>query len=92
MILQKLYHMNRINYLLLLIFLIPVSLLAQTTQVRGVVKDSASGNPITGVSVELRSAKGRLAQTTTNVNGEYNLQSATTATRIAFYSRGNENR
>jgi TonB-linked SusC/RagA family outer membrane protein len=80
--------MNRINYLLLLIFLIPVSLLAQTTQVRGVIKDSASGNPITGVSVELRSAKGRLAQTTTNVNGEYNLQSATTATRIVFTHAG----
>jgi TonB-linked SusC/RagA family outer membrane protein len=80
--------MNKINYLLLLIFLIPISLFSQTTQVRGIVKDSASGLPLSGVSVELRSAKGKLAGTTTNKNGEYNLQSATSATRIIFSHTG----
>ncbi|HEV7781209.1 MAG TPA: SusC/RagA family TonB-linked outer membrane protein [Chitinophagaceae bacterium] len=80
--------MSKINYLLLLLFLIPVSLFAQTTQVRGVVRDSASGNPLSGVSVELRGPQGKLAQTITNVNGEYNFQSATTATVIAFSYTG----
>ena len=80
--------MNKITYLLLLTFLIPVSLFAQTTQVRGVVKDSASGNPLSGVSVELRSLKGKVAGATTNKNGEYNLQSTTPATRIVFSHTG----
>jgi len=80
--------MNKINYLLLLIFLIPISLFAQTTQLRGVVRDSASGNPLSGVSVELRSAKGKVAGATTNKNGEYNLQSATPATTIVFSHTG----
>jgi len=64
--------MNKINYLLLLTFLIPISLFAQTTQVHGVIRDSASGNPLSSVSVELRSAKGKVAGATTNKNGEYN--------------------
>src|SRR5258705_7838669 len=80
--------MNKINYLLLLTLLLPMSLFAQTTQVRGVVKDSASGNPLSGVSVELRNLKGRLAGATTNKNGEYNLQSTTPATRIVFSHTG----
>ncbi len=80
--------MNKINYLLLLIFLIPISLFSQTTQVRGVVKDSASGMPLSGVTVELRNAKGKLAGATTDKNGAYNLQSATTATRIVFSHTG----
>ena len=80
--------MNKINYLLLLTFLIPVSLFAQTTQVRGVVKDSASGIPLIGVSVELRSAKGKVAGATTDKNGAYRLHSTTPATRIVFSHTG----
>lgn len=79
--------MNKINYLLLLIFLIPVSLFAQT-QVRGVVRDSTSGVPLGGVSVELRNARATVAQTTTNQNGEYSLQSTSNATRIVFTHTG----
>lgn len=76
--------MNKINYLFLLTFLIPVSLFAQTTQVRGIVRDSASGNLLVGVSVELRSTKGKVAGTTTDAKGEYNVQAPSTATRIIF--------
>jgi len=65
-----------------------MSLFAQTTQVRGIVKDSVSGSPLSGVSVELRNLKGRLAGATTNKNGEYNLQSSTPATRIVFSHTG----
>ena len=77
--------MNKINYLLLLIFFIPVSLFAQTVQVHGVIKDSATGNPLSGVTVELRNLQGKVtASGTSNANGEYNIQSTGAATTIAF--------
>src|SRR6187397_3028457 len=84
-------HMNKINYLLLLIFLIPVSLFAQNVHVRGVIRDSATGNPMSGVTVELRNLQGKVAGSgASNANGEYNIQSTGAATTIAFSYVGME--
>ena len=77
--------MNKISYLLLLIFLLPVSLFAQTVQVRGVIRDSATGNPLSGVTVELRNLQGKVTGSgASNANGEYNIQSTGAANTIAF--------
>ncbi len=80
--------MNKINYLLFLLFLLPPGLFAQTTEVRGVVRDSATGTPLSGVTVELRNTNGKIAEAITNKNGEYTLQSTATATRIVFSHTG----
>lgn len=68
--------------LLLLVFALPAPLqsLAQTI-VRGTVRDAVSGDPMPFVSVSI---KGTTTGTTTDVKGNYELQTSEDASRVQF--------
>ncbi len=57
--------------LMLLLFFLPMPLLAQTVQVSGKVTDAESGEALPGVTIV---AKGTTIGTVTNFDGEYNLE------------------
>jgi TonB-dependent starch-binding outer membrane protein SusC len=69
-----------IKLLLLLLMMIPVVLYAQTA-VRGTVTDAGSGTALPGVSVVV---VGTTLGTTTNANGEYNIQVPKNTGKLTF--------
>src|SRR5476651_2029948 len=62
--------MKKINYLLVLFFLFPLSLLAQQASISGKVIDLTDGSVLPGVSVQI---KGTTTGTITDVGGTFHL-------------------
>lgn len=67
--------------LLFFFFCIPLGLLAQSTNVTGLVTDG-KGNPVAGVTISVR---GQEAKTNTDANGRYSLNITTGKTLIFTY-------
>ncbi len=65
---------------LLLLLMLPLSVLAQST-LTGTVSDNATGQPIPGVNVII---EGSTNGTTTDINGSYTLTGVNTGDRIVF--------
>ena len=62
--------MKKIKYLLIIIFLLPLSLLAQQTTISGKVIDLTDGSILPGVSVQI---KGTTTGTMTDIGGTFHL-------------------
>ena len=62
--------MKKIKYLLILLFLLPLSLLAQQTTISGKVIDYTDGTTLPGVSVRI---KGTTTGTVTDANGKFQI-------------------
>lgn len=73
--------------LLLLLLMMPLGMLAQST-VSGVVSDSASGQPIPGVNVIV---EGTGNGTSTDIDGNFTLSNVNTGDRIVFSFLGYSN-
>jgi TonB-linked SusC/RagA family outer membrane protein len=65
--------MKKLKYLLILLFLFPISLLAQQTTINGKVIDLTDGSALPGVSVKI---KGTTAGAITDIAGKFSLNVA----------------
>lgn len=64
--------MKHVNYLMILILLLPLGLSAQQRSITGRVTDALDGSPLAGVSVKIASA-GVSANAATNAEGMYTI-------------------
>jgi TonB-linked SusC/RagA family outer membrane protein len=81
--------MKKIKYLLIIIFLFPLSLLAQQTTISGKVIDLTDGSILPGVSVKI---KGTTTGTVTDIGGTFHLTVANPNVILLLSSTGYETR
>src|SRR6201996_2977318 len=79
--------MKKIYYLLIIIFLFPLSLLAQQTIISGKVTDLTDGSVLPGVSVVI---KGTTTGTMTDIGGNFHLTSPDANPTLVFSYTGYE--
>ena len=76
--------MKKIKYLLIIIFLFPLSLLAQQTTISGKVIDLTDGSILPGVSVQI---KGTTTGAVTDIGGTFHLTVPNTNVILQLSSR-----
>lgn len=80
--------MKIINYLTILLWLIPFYLSAQQITVSGIVTDGSDGSPLPGVNVFINTKEGKKGGTITNLSGSYTLKVPANATELVFSFMG----
>lgn len=76
--------MKKIHVLLMLLFLLPLHLIAQQKTISGKVKEGKDGTPLPGVSVYTTDAAGKRNGVTTDARGQYLIQTPANATTLTF--------
>ncbi len=84
--------MRKIYSWLIFLAVLPISLLSQTTSVKGRVTDMITGAPLQGVSISVNTATGQKTVTTTSLGGDYTISVPEQATALTFSYTGMETR